>query len=47
MLLKGTGASKASLRQTFSEMAREQAAGNEDWSDMDGTAADGLDKLKW
>ena len=47
VLLKGTGASKASLRQTFSEMGREQAAGNEDWSDMDGTAADGLDKLKW
>ena len=32
LMLRGTGSGKASLRQTFSEMAREQAAGVEDWS---------------
>ena len=47
MLLRGAGSPKTSLRQTFTEMAREQAAGAEDWSDLEGTAADGLDKLKW
>lgn len=47
LLLRGAGSPKTSLRQTFTEMAREQAAGAEDWSDLEGTAADGLDKLKW
>lgn len=47
LLLRGTASAKASLKQTFTEMAREQAAGAEDWSDLDGAAADGLDRVKW
>lgn len=47
LLLRGTQCGKASLKQTFSEMAREQAAQAEDWSDMDSIASDGLDHLKW
>lgn len=47
LLLRGAESAKASLRQTFVEMAREQTAGSDDWSDMEGTTADGLDKLKW
>ena len=47
LLLRGSTAGKMSLKDTFAEMAREQADGGEDWSDMDALAADGLDKLKW
>ena len=47
LLLRGSASSKLSLKQTFTEMAREQAAGLEDWRDLDGTAADGLDHVKW
>ena len=47
LLLRGSVSSKASLKQTFTEMAREQAAGNEDWNDLDGLASDGLDSIKW
>jgi hypothetical protein len=43
ILLRGSGRTKASLEQTFTEMAAEQ----EDWSDLDASAADGLDKLHW
>lgn len=47
LLLRGSISAKASLKQTFTEMAREQAAGLEDWSDLDGTASDGLDRVQW
>ena len=47
LLLRGTASAKLSLKQTFAEMAREQAAGKEDWSDFDNTAADGLDRVTW
>ncbi len=47
LLLRGTATPKLSLKQTFAEMAREQAAAKEDWSDLDSTAADGLDRVKW
>jgi len=43
ILLRGTSGAKKSLDQTFAEMARTQ----EDWSDWDGVAADGLATLKW
>jgi len=43
MLLMGTQLAKMSLTQTFTEMA----AAQEDWSDWDGTAADGLAGLRW
>jgi antitoxin MazE len=47
LLLRGSVSAKASLKQTFTEMAREQAAGTEDWSDLDGAVSDGLDGVKW
>ena len=47
LMLRGTGSGKASLRQTFSDMAREQAAGVEDWSDLDALVPDGMDGVKW
>lgn len=47
LLLRGTASPKLSLKDTFAEMAREQAAGKEDWSDFDNTVADGLDRVKW
>jgi antitoxin MazE len=47
LLLRGTTSTKASLKQTFAEMAREQAAGAEDWSDLDALASDGLETVKW
>ena len=47
LMLRGTGSGKASLRQTFSEMAREQAAGVENWSDLDALVPDGMDGVKW
>lgn len=47
LLLRGSRSGRASLKQTFTEMAREQAAGIEDWSDLDGLEADGLDGVKW
>ena len=47
LLLRGTASPKFSLKQTFAEMAREQVAGKEDWSDFDNAAGDGLDRVKW
>ena len=47
LLLRGTASAKVSLKQTFTEMAREQAAGAEDWRDLDKAVADGLDNVKW
>ncbi len=46
-LLRGDSGGKASLKQTFTEMAREQAAGLEDWTDLEVAAPDGLDSIKW
>ena len=43
ILLKGAVHGKATLEQTFAEMA----AAQEDWTDMDSSASDGLDKLGW
>ena len=47
LLLRGAVSAKMSLKQTFAEMAREQAAGAEDWSGLDALASDGLDRLEW
>lgn len=47
LLLRGSVSGKASLKQTFAEMAREQAAGAEDWSSLDALTSDGLDRVKW
>ena len=47
LLLRGALASKASLKQTFTEMAQEQAEGYEDWRDLDVVVADGLKDVKW
>ena len=41
ILLRGSNPGKATLEQTFTEMA----AAREDWSDLDVSAADGLNKL--
>ena len=35
LLLRGSASGKASLKQTFTQMAREQATGAEDWRDLD------------
>lgn len=43
ILLRGSNPGKATLEQTFTEMA----AAQEDWSDLDASADDGLDKLVW
>ena len=43
ILLRGSPQGKATLEQTFTEMA----AAQEDWGDMEASAADGLDKLVW
>ncbi len=43
ILLRGSMSSKATLEQTFIEMASAQ----ENWSDFDTSVADGLDKLVW
>ena len=43
ILLRGTSGAKVSLNQTFAEMA----AAQEDWSDWDGAAGDGMAALKW
>ena len=43
--LPATETGKLSLEKTFSEMAQEQAAQSEDWSDLEGLSADGLDRL--
>jgi antitoxin component of MazEF toxin-antitoxin module len=40
-------ASLASPRLSWEETAREMAAGQEDWSAWDVTAADGLDQIAW
>ena len=47
LLLRGSASGKVSLKETFTEMAREHASGGDDWSDLDALASDGLDKLKW
>ena len=47
LLLRGAVSAKVSLKQTFAEMAQEQAAMAEDWSDLAAAEADGLDTLKW
>lgn len=43
ILLRGSTQGKATLEQTFTEMAQSQ----EDWTDLDASTADGLDKLVW
>ena len=43
ILLRGSSRGKATLEQTFIEMA----AAQENWSDLDVGMADGLDKLPW
>ena len=43
ILLRGSSHSKATLEQTFIEMA----AAQENWSDLDVSMSDGLDKLPW
>ena len=43
ILLRGSTQGKATLEQTFTEMAQSQ----ENWSDLDASTADGLDKLVW
>jgi hypothetical protein len=43
ILLRGAPQGKATLEQTFTEMAAVQ----EDWGDMEASGADGLDKLVW
>ncbi len=43
ILLRGANPSKATLEQTFTEMA----AAQEQWGDLDAASADGLDKLAW
>ena len=43
IFLRGATRTKATLEKTFSEMA----AAQENWSDLDASAADGLDKLPW
>ena len=43
ILLRGSVAGKATLEQTFIEMAVAQ----EDWNALDSAAADGMDKLAW
>ena len=43
ILLRGAHQTKATLDQTFTEMA----AAQENWSDLDAASADGLDKLVW
>ena len=43
ILLRGANPSKATLEQTFTEMA----AAQENWNDFDAVSNDGLDKLVW
>lgn len=43
ILLRGATPSKATLEQTFTEMA----AAQEQWDDLDAASADGLAKLVW
>ena len=43
ILLRGANPSKATLEQTFTEMA----AAQEQWDDFDAVSNDGLDKLVW
>lgn len=47
ILLRGTHQGKATLEQTFTEMAAAQENWGQSDSDWDATAADGLDKLVW
>lgn len=43
ILLRGVNPGKATLEQTFAEMATAQ----EHWDDFEAVSADGLDKLVW
>lgn len=43
ILLRGANPNKATLEQTFTEMA----AAQEQWDDFDALSNDGLDKLVW
>lgn len=43
ILLRGSSRSKATLKQTFTEMADFQ----ENWEELETASADGLDKLVW
>ncbi len=43
ILLRGSNQGKATLEQTFTEMAVAQ----EDWSDLETSTSDGLNKLVW
>jgi hypothetical protein len=43
ILLRGANPSKATLEQTFTDMA----AAQESWDDFDAVSNDGLDKLVW
>ncbi len=43
ILLRGSSQGKATLEQTFTEMAVAQ----EDWSDLETSTSDGLNKLVW
>jgi antitoxin MazE len=43
ILLRGANPSKATLEQTFTEMA----AAQENWDDFEAVSNDGLDKLVW
>ena len=43
ILLRGANTNKATLEQTFTEMA----AAQENWDDFDAVSNDGLDKLAW
>lgn len=43
ILLRGANPNKATLEQTFTEMA----AAQENWDDFEASSADGLDKLVW
>ena len=45
ILLRPVG--DAAPKLTWDETAREMAAADEDWSDWDATAADGLDTAPW
>ena len=47
LLLRGQAQGALSLKQTFAEMAKEQAAGNDDWRELNALAGDGLGGVKW
>lgn len=51
LLLRGAAQGKATLEQTFIEMAKAQKRSaqpaSEDWQEFDAASADGLDTLVW